>query len=137
MTSVFSFSHLAIDWGQKRSGLAFGDKTSGLIIPYQRELQTTNLLEVISEQIKQKNIQEIVIGLPTNFNFEPTLITIQIQEFIKILQKKIPQIDIKTINERNSTKQSKQILGKIVNKHNLNHQSACQILSNYFDKSNS
>jgi putative transcription antitermination factor YqgF len=134
MVSKFSFSHLAIDWGQKRSGLAFGDQISGLIIPYQKELQTVDLLEVIFEQIKQKNIQEIIIGLPTNFSFEPTLITNQIWEFIKILQKKFPQISIKTVNERNSTKQSKEILGKVVNKHNLNHQAACQILSIYFDK---
>ena len=128
------FTHIAIDWGQKRSGLAFGNSQSGLIIPYLFDLETEELLQILEEQITQKKVEQIVIGLPTNFKLKPTLVTFQIQDFIKILNKKFVALKIQTINERNSSKTGKQILGTKADKYNLNHQAACQILQNYFEK---
>lgn len=128
------FTHIAIDWGQKRTGLAFGSNDSKLIIPYLFELETLDLLKILDKEITQKKITQIIVGLPTNFQLQPTLVTSQIQNFIQDLQQKFPNLQIQTIHERNSSKNGKQLLGKKADKYNINHQAACEILQNYFDK---
>ena len=61
------FDFLAIDWGSKRTGLAFGSSLTQLVLPYNKPLLTIEVYSVLEEQIKLKKIQFLVIGKPTNF----------------------------------------------------------------------
>lgn len=128
------FTHLSIDWGEKRCGMAFGDISTGLILPFTKELETRDVLQILSQELVSRKISEIVVGIPTNFAGKDTKITGSIQKFIKLINSTLPNITVHTINERSTTLDAKKLLGKNPTKHHVNHQSAGGILELYFQK---
>ncbi len=126
------FNHLAIDWGLFRSGLAFGNPVTGLVIPYNQDLATDNLLQILDKEIQSRGIQTIVLGIPTNFRLQKTEITDKVEEFKNTLIKTFPNLKVKTINERGTTKQAINSHQLKKNKSQINHLSAASILTEYF-----
>ncbi len=129
------FDIIAVDWGEKRCGIAFGDQKTDLVIAYKKDCYTQEVWEILAEEISQKKIKIAVIGLPSNFNGKPTEVTKKIELFIENFKVVFPGIEVITLNERNSTKEA--LIGyKIIDKHIINHQAAAKILEYYFtDKS--
>jgi RNase H-fold protein (predicted Holliday junction resolvase) len=123
------FDFIAIDWGSVRTGLSFGSTSTELVIPYDKELFTTDLLEVLEAQIKLKKPTTIVIGKPTNFKLNKTSITLLIEEFIEQLKEKYPDMNYVYINENNSSKNDL----NLKNKHTINHNAALVIARRYVD----
>ncbi len=60
--------YLAIDYGEKRTGLAICDPTETIISPLAVVQSTKGLLKKLSEVIKAENIGAIVLGLPLNMD---------------------------------------------------------------------
>jgi putative holliday junction resolvase len=138
------FDVLAIDWGSKRCGLAFGSTQTQLVLPYDQECQTSDSLKILNEQISRKSIQKIILGRPTNFSGGDTQTGVLIDQYADILRICFPQIELISWNERGTTKDavvkldqpkkpnSKQTSTiKAVNKSNINHLAAAQILEDY------
>ena len=124
------FDFIAIDWGLVRTGLSFGSTTTELVIPYDKELNTVDLLDVLEVQIKLKKPTTLVIGKPTNFKLNKTSITLQIEEFIEVLQAKYPDLQYVFINENNSSKNN----FNLKNKHTINHNAAYVIGKRYLEE---
>ena len=112
-----------------RTGLSFGSTTTELIIPYDKELFTTDLMTVLEAQIKLKKPTTLVIGKPTNFKLNKTSITLLIEEFIEELKEKYPDMNYVYINENNSSKNDL----KLKNKHTINHNAALVIARRYVE----
>ena len=99
---------LGIDYGDKKIGLSLSDPSGTLAFPY-RLLRNNNPEDVISEiknLVKEKDISEIIIGLPRNTNNsigERGKITL---DFVSKLQEKLA-ISVKTWDERFTTRQAK------------------------------
>jgi len=127
------FDHLCLDWGEKRCGLAFGDSVSGLILLYKNDLPTFDLEKVLEKEITGRKIRVLVVGRPTNFFMKETQVTGRIENFVNQLQLVFPNLKIVFENERNSSKQAKN-QGIKVDKFNINHLAAMNILENYFSK---
>jgi putative holliday junction resolvase len=128
------FTILAVDWGEKRCGLAFADPGTQLVLSYTQECFTKNIFEVLAAEIIQRKIKTVVVGIPTNFHGEKTIVTDKINSFIEQIRLDYPNIELVTINERSSTKDAKKSLDNTKNKHSINHQAAAQILEYYFYK---
>jgi RNase H-fold protein (predicted Holliday junction resolvase) len=124
------FDFIAIDWGSVRTGLSFGSTSTELVIPYDKELFTTDLMEVLEAQIKLKKPTTIVIGKPTNFKLNKTSITLLIEEFIEVLKAKYPDMNYVFINENNTSKNDL----KLKNKHTINHNAALVIAKRYLEE---
>ena len=125
------FDYLCIDWGQVRCGLAFGNSQTGLILPFAKNLPFDDIFIVLKKELTERKIKNIVVGRPTNFHFKDTEVTLKIENFIKELVKTHPETIIHTENERNSSKSVKSS-GTRVDKFNINHLAAMQILENFF-----
>lgn len=134
------FDIIAIDWGSVRFGLAFGSQESGLVLPCQYDCFTLNIWSILEKELAtRKDIKKIVVGIPLTFNLSPTKTTFAVVEFISEFGKVFPNIAIHKINERESTKKAfdkisifKDKKTKVnVFKHDLNHNSACEILLQY------
>jgi putative holliday junction resolvase len=129
------FDILAIDWGSVRFGMAFGSKELGLVIPCVYDCQTITIWEVLEKEISQRTIKKIVLGMPMTRQLKDTEVSLKVKEFLQELSQKFPEIQIETINERNTTaKAMVKILdrptkNKIVSKHGINHNSAVEILN--------
>ena len=62
--------YLAIDHGQKRTGLAISDASETLVSPY-AVIETTNQQELvrrITEIIRTEEVEAVVLGLPLNMD---------------------------------------------------------------------
>lgn len=130
------FDYLCIDWGQIRCGIAFGDSLSGLIMPYIGNIETKDLSQILEKEILSRKIKNIVIGKPTNFHMGNTLVTDLIEKFTLQLKKQYPELNFFQQNERNSSKNAKD-LDVVFDKYSINNLAAMQILQSFFDKSRS
>jgi putative holliday junction resolvase len=129
------FDTIAIDWGSLRTGLAFASSTTGLVIPHLQECLTPNLLDILKKEIKERKIQLLVIGIPTNFHWQPTETGLKILDFIEELRTIFVDIKIETVNERGTTQAAQNLSlnhGRKLAKDELNHQAACQIFELYY-----
>lgn len=126
------FKYLAIDWGSKRCGLAFGEEESGMILPASYECQTKNIFKIIKQEIVDKKLSYIVLGLPKNFHNRPTRITESVERFREELITLFPEIKLELIQENLTTKIAK--AQGIADRTLINHLAACEILKTYFYK---
>jgi len=138
------FDFLAVDWGEKNVGLALGDSKTKLVIPYQKNTLNSEIIAEIKKALTDKKIKNIVIGYPTNFAGNSTLITQKIQDFKKTLEQDLKSTKITFVNERQTTVLAKQNFGKYFSKNsnklkqsfkqNRDNLSAVEILQRYFEE---
>lgn len=131
---------LAIDWGSKRTGIALGDATSFLALPYTDPAPTPQLFDILNELTKDKGIKTIVVGYPTGLTRKKTEVTKKVDIFISKLQDKFPNIRIVTLNERATTQAASNMLRNEFDslnykpsKDNINHAAALALLQRYFN----
>ena len=97
---------LAIDYGGKRTGLAVTDPlqiiATGLIT-----IDSKELIAYLKKYFLTEAVELIIIGLPKNWDESDTHGTPLVQLAIKKLQKEFPQIPLKTVDERYTSKMAK------------------------------
>ncbi len=65
-----SFSYLGIDWGEKKIGVAVADSETRVAVSLATIPNNAALLERLSAIIGERNVREIVIGIPSHVNRE-------------------------------------------------------------------
>lgn len=96
---------LGIDYGDKRTGLAFG--RSGLVKPL-KIVETGDLYTLISEINKviiQNKINKVIVGLPLDESGKDTPQSLKVRKFIKSLKTRI-KTPIELISEHSTTQES-------------------------------
>ena len=93
---------LAIDYGLKRTGIAVTDPLQ-IIASALTTIESAKIFTFLTEYIKKEAVELILIGDPRNLDDSPTDISGDVQRVIKILQKKFPEIPVKTVDERYSS----------------------------------
>ena len=93
---------LAIDYGLKRTGIAVTDPLQ-IIASALTTIESAKIFTFLSEYFKKETVELILIGDPRNLDDSPTDISDDVHRVIKILQKKFPEIPVKTIDERYSS----------------------------------
>ncbi|MBI5139776.1 Holliday junction resolvase RuvX [Candidatus Nomurabacteria bacterium] len=79
---------LGIDFGTKRVGLAVSDDGGRLAFPAEILPNDKNIFEKISEILKEKNIEEVVVGESLNLYGLPNDVSSSIEIFISDLKNK-------------------------------------------------
>ncbi|HKK57835.1 MAG TPA: Holliday junction resolvase RuvX [Salinivirga sp.] len=98
---------LAIDYGLKRTGLAVTDPDR-IIASGLTTVATHTLLNFISGYLAKEQVDEIVVGLPVQMNNTPSETEPHIRGFLKKLGKKYPQIPVRRVDERFTSKMAQQ-----------------------------
>ena len=100
---------LCIDYGKKRTGIAVTDPlqiiATGLIT-----VDSHELISFLKKYFKEEEVELIVIGEPKNLDDSDTHATPLVKEIIKRLEKEFPKIQIKTVDERFTSKMAKQAM---------------------------
>ncbi|EKF56327.1 putative Holliday junction resolvase [Galbibacter marinus] len=94
---------LAIDFGEKRTGIAVTDPLQ-IIASGLTTVSTTELLEYLRDYVSKEEVELIVIGQPRRMNNEFSEVEQKIQHFINILNKELPQIAVTRVDERFTSK---------------------------------
>ena len=119
------FPILAIDYGERYTGLAWSP--DGIMSFPLRVVDTKELTEQLAQILEKKKIKQLVVGLPTMDNGNPTPLTQTIQDIFNTDNFSLP---VEFINERGSTKTAKQS----TQNGRADDIAAQQILSYFLDK---
>ena len=96
---------LAIDYGEKRFGLAQTDPLNIFAQPLTTIL-STEFEAWIKTYLQQQPISAFVVGMPKRLSGEDTHSTERVRKFIDWLKQNFPEIPVHTIDERYSSKEA-------------------------------
>jgi putative Holliday junction resolvase len=94
---------LAIDYGLKRTGLAVSDPLK-IIASGLTTVESPRLFNFLKDYFSKEEVELILIGEPRNLDDSDTHATPFVKKIIARLQKEFPQIPVKTVDERYSSK---------------------------------
>lgn len=100
---------MAIDYGGKRTGLAVTDPLQ-ILATGLTTIETPQLFKYLKEYFKTEQVELILIGWPTNWDDTDTHATPLVRKAIERLKKEFPQIPVKTVDERYTSKMAKQAM---------------------------
>ena len=100
---------ICIDYGGKRTGLAVTDPLK-IIATALTTVETNNLISFLKDYFSKEDVELILIGEPLNLDDSPTHATPLVHRGIKQLQKEFPNIPVKTIDERFTSKLASQAM---------------------------
>ena len=131
---------LCFDYGTKRIGIAVTDELKIIASPLVT-CDTSKIFNFVDQYIIKHNIDLFLVGMPLDLMGKPTNVTSLTKLFISRLSKKFPNIDIKTYDERFTSRIAKDsliVLGKTKkyrrNKRNIDKISASIILQSYLTR---
>ena len=90
---------LAIDYGQKRTGLAVTDPLQ-IIANGLTTVPTAQLEAFITDYVKREKVERIVVGLPRQNSGEYSENMRRITPFVNRLKKVLPNIPVEMVDER-------------------------------------
>ncbi|WP_298767418.1 Holliday junction resolvase RuvX [uncultured Polaribacter sp.] len=100
---------LAIDFGKKRTGIAVTDELQ-IIASGLTTVDTPNLLTFLKEYISKEKVELFLVGLPKQMNNTDSESEVLIAPFLEQLKKQIPNIPVKRIDERFTSKMAFQTM---------------------------
>lgn len=134
---------LAIDFGEKRIGIAISDPLKIIAQPltFIKRKSIEEDINKIKNIINEYAVEEILFGLPLRTNGEEGTEVKKVKEFAKILNKNV-NVKINFWDERWTTKQAEEVLtlfdtSRKKKKKNIDRISAAIILQSYLDNRSS
>ena len=97
---------LAIDYGGKRTGLAVTDPLQ-IIATGLATIDSKELIAYLKKYFSTEQVELVIIGLPVNWDESDTHGTPLVKEVIKKIEKEFPQMPLKTVDERHTSKMAK------------------------------
>ncbi|SHJ26833.1 Holliday junction resolvase RuvX [Pseudozobellia thermophila] len=131
---------LALDFGQKRTGIAVTDELQ-LIASGLTTVPTSELFDFLKNYIEAEDVERFIVGEPKQMDNTPSQSEALIAPFLVQLQKRYPQIPIERQDERFTSKMAVQSMvagglkkKKRRNKGLVDEISATIILQDYLNK---
>ena len=100
---------LAIDYGLRRVGLAVTDPMQMLAIPLDT-IDTPKIIQYLKDYLLRENVETIILGFPKNMDGNDTDATPIVEKFNLELSTNFPNIPIKLVDERLTSRMAKQTL---------------------------
>ena len=94
---------LAIDYGQKRVGVAVTDELRMIATPLET-IHSKDILSFLQKYIAAEKVECIVVGEPRQMNNEKSESAVFIDPFVKLLSRTFPGIRIERMDERFTSK---------------------------------
>lgn len=100
---------LAIDYGQKRVGLAVSDELQ-LIATGLDTVHVKDIFEYLKNYVLRENVEKFVVGEPRNLNNTASDAQRFTEPFVKKLKKQFPQIPVFRVDERFTSKMAHDVI---------------------------
>ena len=130
---------LALDYGDKKIGIAISDPMQIIAKPFKTLVNTTNknIFLELNQIISEYDVEKIVVGLPITLKNKYSVQTEKVSVFIELLKSNIP-IPVDSYDERLSSKIAIQSLIEQGiktghNKKEIDKTAAAIFLQNYLD----
>ena len=100
-------NYLAIDYGERRVGIAFASASIGIAFPRETiDLRKKDLWAELERLAKENKITDFVLGMPIHPNNHPDSKQKVVEKFADELRKKFPNIRLYTQDESYSTQEA-------------------------------
>lgn len=126
---------LALDVGEKRIGLALGDSSVRIAVPFGYIERSEDSLARLVEIILDHDITTVVIGYPRNQSGEPTHQTTLVTGFADELKKTETGVEIEFQDESLTSVEAERRLGLVKDKGEIDAEAASIILQDYLEGS--
>ncbi|GFD92920.1 putative pre-16S rRNA nuclease [Alteromonas sp. KUL156] len=100
---------LAIDFGKKRTGIAVTDELQ-IIASGLTTVNTSELITFLKEYTQKENVELFLVGKPKQMDNSDSESEVLILPFLEKLEKAIPSIPIKRVDERFTSKMAFQTM---------------------------
>lgn len=100
---------LALDFGTKRTGIAVTDELQ-LIASGLTTVETKSLMAFLKDYLAKEKVDLFVVGEPKKMDDTPSDVEVHIAKFIRNLNKQIPEIPVKRVDERFTSKMAFQTM---------------------------
>jgi len=100
---------IAIDYGQKRVGLAVTDELQ-IISTALGTLRTAEIIPFLKNYFSKERVDCMVVGEPKQMNNTPSESLKYIEPFIRLLKKNFPEIPVERMDERFTSKMALQAM---------------------------
>jgi len=97
---------LSIDYGGKRTGIAVTDPMQ-IIATGLTTIESKELIPFLKKYFAAEPVELVIIGMPVNWDESDTHGTPLVRAAIKKIQKEFPQMPLKEVDERYTSKMAK------------------------------
>lgn len=100
---------LAIDYGQKRTGIAITDELQ-IIASGLTTIASETAIDFLNKYFEKENVCKVLIGEPKQMNGEPSQSTEIIELFVTKFKKTFPNMELIRVDERFTSKMAFQTM---------------------------
>lgn len=100
---------LAIDFGQKRTGIAVTDELQ-IIASGLTTIPSETTITFLKDYFAKENVAKVLIGEPKQMNGQPSESTPIIEKFVNQFQKNFPEMKLERADERFTSKMAFQTM---------------------------
>ncbi len=100
---------LALDYGSKRTGIAITDELQ-LIASGLTTVATSTLMDFLKKYIASEKVDLVLVGEPKQKDGTHSNIEVEIQNFLKKFSEAFPDLDVKRVDERYTSKMAFQTM---------------------------
>lgn len=100
---------LAIDYGQKRVGLAVTDEGQIIATPL-TTVHSKDVIKYLKDYLNREPVELFVVGEPRQMNNTPSESVKFIEPFVRLLAKTFPDVKIARIDERFTSKMAQRTI---------------------------
>lgn len=100
---------LAIDYGQKRTGIAITDELQ-IIASGLTTIASETAIDFLKKYFEKENVCKVLIGEPKQMNGEPSQSTEIIEFFVSKFKKAFPNMELIRVDERFTSKMAFQTM---------------------------
>lgn len=94
---------LAVDYGQRRVGLAVSD-TMHMIATHLETVPQTDIYNYLKDYVGKEDVELIVVGNPKQMDNTPSESMVYVKEFLENIVKLFPQMPVYMVDERYTSK---------------------------------
>lgn len=100
---------LAIDYGQKRTGIAVTDEMQ-LIASGLTTIPSDTVADFLKSYFEKEKVEKVIIGEPRQMNNEPSQSAPVIDAFVEKFRQLFPQMQVERVDERFTSKMAFQTM---------------------------
>lgn len=100
---------LALDYGSKRTGIAITDELQ-LIASGLTTVATSTLMDFLKKYIASEKVDLVLVGEPKQKDGTHSNIEMEIQKFLKKFSEAFPDLEVKRVDERYTSKMAFQTM---------------------------
>ena len=100
---------LAIDYGQKRTGIAITDEMQ-IIASGLTTIPSETAIDFLKDYFSKENVEKALIGEPKQMNGQPSQSTEVIEKFVTKFKTNFPEMAIERVDERFTSKMAFQTM---------------------------